>query len=87
MIYLQLDYLDEERDQTGTAIHFYYETPRNWGKKNLVEYAHYYSFFPNTLEFAAVTEQKNYYEAANLPHFIAGGELKNYVARLKRRSM
>ena len=84
MIYLQLDYLDEERDYTGTAIHFYYETPRDWGKKNLVEYAHYYSFFPYTLEFAAVTEQKNYYEAANLPHFAASEELKNYVTRLKR---
>lgn len=84
MIYLQLDYLDEERDQTGTAIHFYYETPRDWGKKNLVEYAHYYSFFPNTLEFAAVTEKKNYYEAANLPRFAASGELKHYVTGLKR---
>ena len=68
MIYLQLDYLDEKRDYTGTTIHFYYEKAQDWGKRNLVEYAHYYSFFPYTLEYAAITQNKDYYKKANLPH-------------------
>lgn len=82
LICLQLDYFDEERDNTGTAIHFYYEKVKNW-QRNGVEYGHYYSFFPYTLEYAAVTENKDYYKAAVLPHFISSGELKGYITRVK----
>lgn len=83
MIYLQLDYLDEKRDYTGTTIHFYYEKAQDWGKRNRVEHAHYYSFFPYTLEYAAITQNKDYYKKANLPHFQSDNELKHYIDLFK----
>ncbi|MDI9241892.1 hypothetical protein [Fusibacillus kribbianus] len=83
LVCLQLDYLDEERDNTGTAIHLYYEKAKNPGRNSIIEHGHYYSFFPYTLEFAAITENKDYYKAAILPHFIPSGELQGYITSLK----
>ncbi len=88
MVFLQQDHLNEEENHVGTAVHFYYEETKIWKGKNAfgpVKAAHYYSFFPLDLEYAAVTENKEYYKAANLPVFQAGEELKTYVRQYEKR--
>ena len=62
---------------------FYYEKAQDWGKRNIVEHAHYYRFFPYTLEYAAITQNKDYYKKANLPHFQSDNELKHYIDLFK----